>query len=115
MQIDIQAHNSPLTSALRDHVVRRLGFTLSTRDDHIQRVTVRLYELNAPSGGANKCCHIQVALTHLPDVLIEDIQTDLYAAIDRAADRASRTVGRQLTRHQDSNRSPGLNGAVLID
>jgi putative sigma-54 modulation protein len=108
MQIDIQARNFPLTNPLRGHVERRLGFALSTRDDHIQRVMVRLSDINGPRGGADKCCHIQVVLPHLPDVVIEDTEADLYAAIDRAVDRAGRTVGRRLARQRDRGRSSGL-------
>lgn len=107
MQIDIQARNFQLTNALRGHVERRLGFALSTRDDHIQRIRVRLSDINGPRGGEDKCCHIQVILPRLPDVVIEDTEEDLYAAIDRAADRAGRTVGRRLTRQRDMDRSSG--------
>ncbi|WP_126452986.1 HPF/RaiA family ribosome-associated protein [Sulfuriflexus mobilis] len=105
MQIDIQSRNFPLTNALRDRVERRLCFALSTRDEHILRIMVRLSDINGPRGGADKCCHIQVILPHLPDVVIEDTEVDLYAAIDRAADRAGRTVGRRLARHRDRDRS----------
>lgn len=114
MQIDIQARNFPLTQALRGHVERRLGFALSTRDEHIQRTMVRLSDINGPRGGADKCCHIQVVLTHLADVVIEDTEADLYAAIDRAADRVGRTVGRRLARQRDRDRSSGLHDTVPI-
>lgn len=107
MQIDIQARNFPLTHALRNHVERRLGFALSTRDEHIQRIMVRLSDINGPRGGEDKCCHIQVIIPHLPDIVIEDTEEDLYAAIDRAADRAGRTVGRRLSRQRDNDRASG--------
>lgn len=105
MQIDIQSRNFPLTSALQGHIERRLGFALSTRDEHILRIVVRLSDINGPRGGADKCCHIQVILSHLPDVVVEDTELDIYAAIDRAADRAGRTVGRRLARSRDKGRS----------
>jgi len=107
MQINIQARNFSLTNALRSHVERRLDFALSTRDDHIQRVMVRLSDVNGPRGGQDKCCHIQVVIPNLTDVVIEDTEADIYAAIDRAADRAGRTVGRRLTRQRDNSRSAG--------
>ncbi len=107
MQIDIQARNFTLTNALRGHVKRRLGFALSTRDEYIQRIKVRLSDINGPRGGEDKCCHIQVIIPHLPDVVIEDTEEDLYAAIDRAVDRAGRTVGRRLNRQRDMARSSG--------
>ena len=108
MQIDIQSRNFQLTDALRGHTKRRLGFALSIRDDHIQRVFVRLSDINGPRGGADKCCHIQVVLAQLANVVIEDTEVDLYAAIDRAAHRAGRTVGRRLARQRDRGRSSGL-------
>ena len=105
MQINIQSRSFSLTDALREHIKRRLGFALSTRDEHIQRVMVRLSDINGPRGGNDKQCHIQVLLSHLPDVIIEDTEADMYAAIDRAADRAGRTVGRRLSRQRDQMRT----------
>ena len=115
MQINIQARSFSLTEALRAHIKRRLGFALSTRDEHIQRVQVRLSDINGPRGGTDKHCHLQVVLTHLPDVVIEDTEADLYTAIDRAADRAGRTVGRRLARQRDKRRSSLWQEEVLID
>lgn len=108
MQIDIQARNFMLTNSLRGHIERRLGFALSSRDEYIQRVMVRLTDINGPRGGEDKCCHILVVLPRLTDVVIEDTDADMYAAIDRAADRATRTVGRRLARQRDNSRSSGL-------
>ena len=105
MLIDIQARNFSLTNALRGHIERRLAFALSSRDEHIQRIVVRLSDVNGPRGGEDKCCHIQVMLPKLTDVVIEDIEVDMYVAIDRAADRAGRTVNRRLARQRDNSRS----------
>jgi len=100
MQIDIQARNFSLTYALRSHTERRLRFALTCCDDYIQRVVVRLSDINGPRGGEDKRCHLQLVLAGLPDVVIEDIETDMYVAIDRAVDRAGRTVVRKLGRQQ---------------
>ena len=108
MQIDIQARNFSLTDALRNFTVRRLRLALSARSEQIQWVNVRLSDINGPRGGADKRCHVQVVLAHLPDVIIEDIETDLYAAIDRATERAGSAVGRRLVRSRDKYRSNNL-------
>ncbi|MCW9047024.1 MAG: HPF/RaiA family ribosome-associated protein [Gammaproteobacteria bacterium] len=108
MQIDIQARNFSLTQALRSYIERRLAYALGTRDEHIQRILVRLSDINGPRGGEDKCCHIQVVLPRLSDVIIEDIEVDMYAAIDRATDRAGRTVGRKLARQRHNDRVAGL-------
>ncbi len=105
MQIDVQARDFSLTEALRSHIDRRLGFALSNRDDHIQHIIVRLSDINGPRGGSDKRCHIQVVLPGLRDVVIEDTESDLYFAIDRAADRAGRTVSRRIARQQNNRHS----------
>ena len=106
MKIDIQAHDFTMTHALYEHITRRLGFALSNRDENIQRVMVRLTDINGPRGGEDKCCQIQVVLPHLADVIIQDTEVDIYTAINRAADRAGRTIGRRLDRQRDNSRSP---------
>ncbi|QYZ66584.1 MAG: hypothetical protein OI74_15780 [Gammaproteobacteria bacterium (ex Lamellibrachia satsuma)] len=105
MQIDLQARSFSLTKALREHTKRRLGFAFGSRDADIQRVAVRLSDINGPRGGVDNQCRIQVVLPGLPDVVIEDIDMDMYAAIDRAADRASCAVSRKLARQRDRERA----------
>ena len=65
---------------------------------HVNRVVIRLSDINGPRGGADKRCHIQVALVGIADVVVEDTEVDMYAAIDRAIDRARRTVVRKVDR-----------------
>ena len=101
MQIHIQSQGFTLTEALREHAERRLRFGLTRGSDHIRRVEMRLSDINGPRGGADKRCSIVVALESLPEVVFEDIENDLYIAIDRAADRASRSVARCLERKRE--------------
>ena len=108
MHIDIQARDFSLTPALRSHVERRVGFALSTRYDRINRILVRLSDINGPRGGNDKCCRLCVMLPGQVDVVIEDTQANLYVAIDRAADRAGRAVSRKLARISNVRRSRSL-------
>jgi ribosomal subunit interface protein len=105
MQIDIQTRSFVMTEAIRSHSRRRLHFALSGYDDRIQRVVVRLSDINGPRGGADKRCHLRLVLPAMPDVVVEDIEADLYLAIDRAADRAGRTLRRRLARQRDKARA----------
>jgi len=114
MQIDIQARQFSLTNSLRNHAKRRLRFALACCDDRIKQAVMRLSDINGPRGGADKRCHLQVILTGLPDVVVEDTEADLYIAINRATDRAGRTVGRRLARQRDMARASGLHDTVAI-
>ena len=117
MQIDIQARDFSLTDALRSHAEQRLRSTLTCCDDHIQRIVMRLSDINGPRGGTDKRCHLQVVLAGLPDVVIEDIEADLYVAIDRATARAGRTLVRKIDRQQSLLRQgrPPIADTQLLD
>jgi len=100
MQIDIHVQNFSLSRALRDYVERRMSFTLACCESHIKRIVVRLSDINGPRGGVDKCCQLQAVLVNLPDVVVKDIEADMYVAIDRATSRAGRTVMRKICRQQ---------------
>lgn len=108
MQIEIHAHDFLLTEGLRAHVDRRFQFSMSRFLDHVQRVTVRLSDINGPKGGVDKHCQVQLHLRALPEIVVKDTEADLYVAVDRAADRAARTLGRKLqqTRQIDFDKYP---------
>ncbi len=117
MQIDIQARDFSLTDALRNHAERRLRFALTCCDGHIQKIIMRLSDINGPRGGKDKHCHLQTVLAGIPDVIIEDTETDMYVAIDRATDRAGRTVVRKIKRQKSllrQGRTP-ISDATLSD
>ena len=61
-------------------------------------------DANGPRGGADKLCKIEVVLEDAPAVLIEDAGADLYAAIDRAAERAGRNVAKRIERLRENAR-----------
>lgn len=106
MQMDIQSQGFTLTTGLRDHLIKRLAYGLNHGNEHITRITVRLSDINGPRGGADKRCFIELRLKQQPPVVIEDTEADLYVAIDRAAERAGRTLARRLARQQEF--APGM-------
>jgi putative sigma-54 modulation protein len=98
MQLDIQARGFALTDALRSYTVKRLRFALARNDNVVMRARIRLADINGPRGGVDKRCQIELALAGQANMVVEDTETDLYFAIDRACDRAMRTLTRRLTR-----------------
>lgn len=98
MQIDFQGLGFPLTAALGEHNERRTRFAITRCIDQISRVVVRLDDTNGPRGGEDKFCNSHVVLKHASPALIEYAGADLYAVIDRAAERAGRNVGRRIGR-----------------
>ena len=106
MNIQIQARNFSLTDALKNHVRKRVKYALNVGADQIQRIQVRLSDINGPRGGVDKRCQIQVSLTGHTDIIIEDTHSDLYAAICQATGRLSKTLSRRLSRLRSRQRTP---------
>jgi putative sigma-54 modulation protein len=109
MRIDIKGSGFPITTALMDHTERRLRFALTRSSDRIVRVAVLVGDSNGPRGGEDKFCRVQIHLKRAPQVLIEDIGTELYAVIDRAAERAGHNVARRVDRLKENIREARLN------
>ena len=101
MRIDIHTSGFELTDALREHTERRLKFALSWASYDVRKVVVRLSDINGPRGGKDKRCNILIPLTRTADIVIEDTESDLYVAIDRAVDRAERSLARRLERQRE--------------
>ncbi len=98
MRIDIQSRGFDLTEGLREHTERRLQFALNWASHDVRSVSVRLFDINGPRGGNDKRCRIQIPISGGQDVVIEDTESDLHVAIDRAADRTERSLARRLQR-----------------
>jgi ribosome-associated translation inhibitor RaiA len=103
MKIRIRPHDL-LTEALRTHTVRQLGFALSRFGGEIGEVVVRFSERNEPRRRADKRCSLEVSLARA--VKVEEVDADLFVAINRVADRASRAVGRVLALEREGVQVP---------
>src|SRR5688572_7572221 len=99
MNILIRNRNVEVTDGLRAHIEKRLGFTLGRFGAQIGRVVVRFTD-----GGDEKRCEVQVGLR--PRVIrAEDADKSLFAAVDHASARASRSVARVLERELTTENS----------
>ena len=95
MKVEIRERDVEVTEILRAHVERRLGLALGRFADRIGRVTVRLSGANGRTGELATRCQIDVSL-HPRNVRAGDTDADLFAAVDNASDRVSRSVARIL-------------------
>lgn len=101
MRVEIKTSGFDLTDGLRDHARRRLEFALDWAGHDVRSVSIRLSDINGPRGGKDKRCQIRIPLPGNRGVVIQDTESDLYVAIDLAAERASQTLERRLCRLRD--------------
>jgi ribosome-associated translation inhibitor RaiA len=105
MRIDIRACSLKLTPTLRDYVRRRIRFALGRFMLRLKNVRVVLKDLNGPKGGVDKHCKVFVNIMPSFSVIIEERDADLETAINRALDRAGRTVARRLDQVLDRRKA----------
>ena len=109
MQLNIQTNGFSLTEALKNYTTTRMQFALNRNDNCIMRARIWLADINGPRGGVDKRCQIELKLAGQNNIVIEDIEADLYFAIDRASDRCMRTLSRRLARSkQIAHETPPL-------
>ena len=101
MQFHIRTQGFELTDGIRDHIDRQLQFAFDWARHEVVKIFVRLSDINGPRGGNDKRCHVRIPLPRSREVIIEDTAPDLYVAIDRAIDRASRALDRRLSRQRE--------------
>ncbi len=101
-----------VTPALREHVLRRLGWRLGKFAPHIERLTVRFDDLNGPRGGIDTTCRIKVVIAGLPSVVVTERAESAVQAFNRADDRVERAVRRSIGRAQGGGRLRGVRAPV---
>jgi putative sigma-54 modulation protein len=104
----VRGHALPLTPALREYATDHVAAKLVKHAQAIQSVVIRVSDVNGTKGGEDKRCEVEVYLRRVPSpVVVAVTDYDLHAAMDGAADRAKRTVGRTLERKRAMPRQRG--------
>lgn len=96
MTIKLHAVGFRLTNGLAERVSRAFH-RLDTRFPPID-LRVVLSDINGPHGGDDKRCLVEIHIPRLKRLVLGEIHADMYAAIDRAADRAFQTISRATER-----------------
>jgi putative sigma-54 modulation protein len=96
MKLILSTHNVTLTKALEEHVVKRIQ-----KLDHFDpkaidaRVTLEHDHTRVPE--KQFCCSMRLAVRG-PDLFAKDVESDLYAAIDRVTKKIEQQIRKQHSR-----------------
>ena len=87
-----------LDNVERAYIRRKLRMKLGTFATSIERISVRMTDMNGPRGGIDQVCNVKVVLSGLPSVVIERRHAALHAAIDVALHATEQAVRRRVRR-----------------
>lgn len=99
---NIRVSGVDVTDEERVYIRQRLGMKLGKFATSIERVTVRLKDVNGTRGGVDKNCNIKVVLSGLPSVVFESQSASLRDAVNEAIAGIERVVRRSVQRRQTS-------------
>jgi ribosome-associated translation inhibitor RaiA len=84
----------------REYVRRRLGDKLGRYASSVERVSVRMRDVNGPRGGVDVQCRIKVVLGGMPSVVAEHQAAEYRPALTAALASAERAVRKALQRRR---------------
>jgi len=101
VRFDIRIQKLDLHQEVSHYIERRLRLSLNRLMSRLRTVNVRVFDVIGPRGGIDKCCRITAHLLPSETVVLQEVDVDLFVAIDRSTKRISRTFTRRLTLERD--------------
>lgn len=101
MRLSIRSRRFKLSSALERYAKRRVEGMVGRFQDRVRSVEICMSDLNGPRGGIDKRCLVRVSGPHRLDVTIEERDSDMYNAIDRAIARAKHALVREMEKRTE--------------
>lgn len=102
MQIQVRSKNLYVPAEVRGYVERRVHFALGRFEQKVQSVMVRLEDVNGSRRGIDQQCRIHVKGIPSLNIVAEQTEGNIYAAINGAAERAARAVRKTVGRLRDN-------------
>ncbi|MCD8521212.1 MAG: HPF/RaiA family ribosome-associated protein [Saccharospirillaceae bacterium] len=96
MVIEIQTRNIHLSNKLRGMLRKRVEQAFDRLQHHVQKVCIRLADVNGPKGGIDKSCQFHLSLSDHPDVIVRSQASELEVAINKSAARSARALMRRI-------------------
>jgi putative sigma-54 modulation protein len=105
MKTEVRFRGLEPSDALRDHAAQRIHSHLSRFSNEVTNVLVRISDVNGPKGGLDKRCQVTVRGSRFGSATVDELSGDAYSAVDMAAERIGRSIGRELERVRSVRRS----------
>ena len=96
MQINIQTRGLELDQDAHEQIERQLRFGLTRYRPEVRRVDVLLSHEQAPDHKSFRRTRIRIRCRSVDDLVIEDSESRLHDAVDRAVDRSIRAVRQRM-------------------
>ena len=108
MNLILSTHNLTLTKAIEDHIISKVD-----KLEHLERFAVGarvILEHDSTKAPERQfCCSIRLEVPG-PDLFAEDVESDLYAAIDLVAKKIEQQIRKRHGKYQERKRKAPARG-----
>ncbi len=102
MEVDVRIQGTDSADAIRRYATRRIHAALGRFAPRVGRIVVRISDINGVRGGVDQCCQIRAELLPKGEVVLDQVDADLFNAIDRASERMGQAFRREVQRARDA-------------
>jgi ribosome-associated translation inhibitor RaiA len=100
MTPQIRTAGVELSSADRWYIQRRVDAKAAKFEGPVQRMSLRLDDVNGPKGGVDKVCKAKVEVSGLPSVVVERRDRSARAVVDETLEATERALRKALGRRR---------------
>ncbi len=97
----VRVFGTQLSDTDREYIRKKIGEKFRKAAGNIERLSLRVRDVNGPKGGVDHVCRIKILPFGLPPVVVEERSTRLRTAVDTALRTAERTLVSTLKRRRD--------------
>jgi putative sigma-54 modulation protein len=108
MNLILSTHNVTLTKAIEDHLISRIN-KLEHLDRYATNTRVTLEHDQTKAPERQFSCSLRVSLPG-PDLFAEDVESDLYAAIDIVAKKIEQQIRKRHNKYKARNHKVAARG-----
>lgn len=105
MNVILTPHNVTLTKAIEDHLISRIE-KLAHFDHFAVKIRVILERDRTRAPERQFSCSMRVSVPG-PDLFAEDVESDLYAAIDLVAKKIEQQIRKRHSKYMDRKQRQG--------
>jgi ribosome-associated translation inhibitor RaiA len=98
MDLDVRIHNNDPGIAVKNYAIRRMRFAMGRFASSVGRIVIRISDVNGARGGPDQCCRVTAEVLPSGRVVVEQVDADLFTAIDRACERVGQAFRRRIER-----------------
>jgi ribosome-associated translation inhibitor RaiA len=115
MRVRLRTVHVTIRPETRQALQERIEAAFARHEGRIVTAEVWVVDLNGPRGGPDKCCRVRVKLRPRGRLYLQETDTNVSLAVDRALDRLQIALTRTLERRRELRRARSASHRLIAE